>query len=180
MWQNDRKMIDVRPGRKASQLRSWLYRIFLLAALAGIARCGANAPSPGPPAVQVPTAELGGMWTGTTRVTPCQISGERCDAVNNVTFNLSQYGSQITGNYACEAGNADCRHGGADDSGKIYAGSASGSRINLAVRLPADTSDCYYSGSAGASNQASGVYVCYRGGMLIEEGVWNLVRQSAE
>jgi hypothetical protein len=161
-------------------LRGWLYRIFLLAALAGIARCGANSAPPPAPAVRVPTSEMGGLWTGTTRVTPCQLSGERCDAVNNVTFNLTQYGSQIIGNYACETGSADCRHGGADDSGKIYAGSASGSRINLAVKLPADTSECYYSGATDASNQASGVYVCYRGGMLIEEGIWNLVRQSAE
>jgi hypothetical protein len=130
--------------------------------------------------MEVPTTDMGGEWTGTTRVTPCALSGERCDAVNNVTFNLTQYGSQITGNYACTAGTSSCRHGGADDSGTILAGSASGNRVNLAVRLPADTSECYYSGSAGGSSEASGVYVCYRGGMMIEEGIWSLSHQAAE
>ncbi len=113
------------------------------------------------------------------RVTPCDVASVRCNAVNHVTFTLSQFGSQITGSYSCAAGNMSCRHGGADDSGKIMAGSVSGNQINLAVRLPADLSDCYYSGTATPA-QANGVYVCYRGGMMIEEGIWNLARQSPE
>jgi hypothetical protein len=130
--------------------------------------------------MDVPTAELGGLWTGTITVTPCELARERCNAVNNVTFALTQYGSQLIGNYTCAAGSMSCRHGGADDSGKIAAGSVSGNRINLAVKMPADTSDCYYSGAATAPSEASGVYMCYRGGRLIEEGNWNLVRQSSE
>lgn len=114
------------------------------------------------------------------RVTPCDVASVRCNAINNVSFTLNQYGSQITGSYSCAAGNMNCRHGGADDSGKIMAGSVSGSQINLAVRLPADMSDCYYSGSATSPAQANGVYVCYRGGRMIEEGIWSLGRQSSD
>jgi hypothetical protein len=168
-------------------VRGWLNRIFLLAALAGIARCGSTSPPPAPVAVPSPsaevsivsTAEVGGLWTGTIRVTPCALAGERCNAINNVTFALTQYGSQVTGNYTCAPGNADCRLGGADNSGKIVAGSVSGNRINVTVKLPADKSDCYYNGTT-SSAQANGVYVCYRGGRMIEEGVWTLARQSAE
>jgi len=163
-------------------VRGWLNRIFLLAALAGIARCG-TAPAPpavSPPGPAIPTADVGGLWTGTIRVSPCELSGERCNAVNNVTFTLSQYGSQITGSYACAAGNAECRLGGADNAGKITSGSVSGDRINVAVKLPADKSDCYYSGAATSPAQANGIYVCYRGGRMIEEGVWSLARQSPE
>ncbi len=130
--------------------------------------------------MQVPTADVGGLWTGQLRVTPCDVASQRCNAVNNVRFTLRQYGSQLTGSYVCAAGNMSCHHGGAADSGKIVAGSVSGNQINLAVRLPADLSDCYYNGSATSPAQANGVYVCYRGGLMIEEGVWSLARQSPE
>ncbi len=119
------------------------------------------------------------MWTGTTRVTPCDLAVVRCNAVNNVSFTLTQYGSQLTGIYACAAGDASCRHGGAADSGRITAGSVSGNRINLAVKVPADTSDCYYNGTTSEA-QANGVYVCYHDGRMIEQGVWALARQSPE
>ncbi len=166
-------------------MKGWLIRVFLLAALAGIARCGTTsippAPAPAPsPAPQVATAEVGGLWTGQMRVTPCDVGSVRCNAVNNIRFVLSQYGSQLTGSYACAAGNMSCRHGGADDSGKIVAGSVSGNQVNLAVRLPADLSDCYYSGTVTSPMQANGNYVCYRGGRMIEEGVWSALRQSPE
>jgi hypothetical protein len=130
--------------------------------------------------MEVSTADVGGLWTGTMRVTPCELATVRCNAVNNVTFTLTQYGSQLTGSYACAAGNASCRHGGADDSGNITAGSVSGNQLNLLVKLPADKSDCYYNGASASSAQANGVYVCYRDGRMIEEGVWSLVRQSPE
>jgi len=162
-------------------LKGWFVRILLLFALAGFMRCGATPPPPSPsPSMRVPTSEMGGLWTGTTRVMPCDLAVLRCNAVNNVTFNLTQYGSQVVGNYACAPGNMSCRHGGADDSGKIAAGSVSGNQINLAVSLPADSSDCYYNGKTDSSGQANGVYVCYASGKMIEQGVWNLTRQSAE
>jgi hypothetical protein len=161
-------------------VRGWLHRIFLLAALAGIARCGATSPPPPPPAPAVPTADIGGLWAGTAQVTPCALAADRCNGVNNVTFTLTQYGSQVIGRYTCAAENMSCRQGGADNSGNITAGSVSGNRINLAVKLPADMSDCYYSGAATAPAQANGVYMCYQGGRIIEEGVWSVARQGPE
>ncbi len=162
-------------------MRGWLNRMVLLMALAGVARCGTTSAPPAAPAPPgVPTAEIGGLWTGTIQVTPCELAIQRCNAINNVTFALTQYGSQVTGNYTCAPGSMSCRHGGADDAGTIAAGSISGNRVNLAVKIAADNSDCYYSGAAASATQARGVYVCYRGGMLIEEGVFNLVRQEAE
>ena len=165
-------------------MRGWLHRIFLLAALAGIARCGATSP-PSPtatpsPAIIVPTAEIGGLWAGTAQVTPCALAPDRCNAFNNVTFTLTQYGSQLIGTYTCAAGNMSCRQGGADNSGNITAGSISGNRLNLAVKLPADMSDCYFSGATTSQTQANGIYVCYLGGSMIEEGTWSLARQVAE
>lgn len=128
----------------------------------------------------VPTADIGGLWAGTAQVTPCELAVDRCDVFNNVTFTLTQYGSQLIGSYTCAAGNMSCRDGGADNSGNITAGSVSGNRINLAVKLPADLSDCYYSGATTAPAQANGIYLCYQEGRIIEEGVWSLARQAPE
>jgi hypothetical protein len=163
-------------------LRDWLHRIFLLAALAGIARCGAtSAPTPAPsPTMAVPTADIGGLWAGTAQVTPCALAADRCNGVNNVTFTLTQYGSQVIGRYTCATENMSCRQGGADNSGDITAGSVSGNRINLAVKLHADMSDCYYNGATTSPAQANGIYMCYLGGRMIEEGQWSLARQAAE
>jgi len=162
-------------------VKGWFYRILMLVAVAGLVRCGTTPPPQvRAPEPQVPTSELGGLWSGTMRVMPCDIAVQRCNAINDITFNLTQYGSQVVGNYACAAGNMDCRHGGADSSGKIAAGSVSGNQINLAVQLPADLSDCYYNGTAISADRADGVYVCYAGGRMIEQGVWNVTRQSPE
>ena len=60
------------------------------------------------------------------------------------------------------------------------AGSVSGNQINLAVKLPADLSECYYNGVATSPAQARGVYICYTGGRMIEEGVWSVARQSSD
>lgn len=164
-------------------MKGWLGRILILFTIAGFIRCGAT-PSPPPrdsdSAVTIPTSEVGGLWTGTTRVMPCDFAVVRCNAVNNVSFSLTQFGSQLVGNYACAAGNMACRHGGAANAGRIAAGSISGNQINLAVKVPSDLSDCYYNGKATSSAQADGVYVCYKGGRMIEEGVWNVTRQSSE
>jgi len=152
----------------------------LLVALAGIARCGTTSPPPPAQPNEIATAAVGGLWTGTMQVSPCELAAVRCNAVNNVTFTLTQYGSQVVGDYTCTAGNTSCRHGGADDSGKVTSGSVSGNQINLLVKVPADVSECFYNGATSSSAQASGVYVCYSEGRMIEEGVWNVARQSSE
>jgi hypothetical protein len=104
----------------------------------------------------------------------------RCNAVNNIALMVSQDGAQLTGKYTCAAGNMICRHGGADDSGRIDAGSIAGNRLNLSVMIPADLSNCYFSGSTTSPTQANGVYMCYQGGLQVEEGEWTVSRAAAD
>jgi hypothetical protein len=122
------------------------------------------------------------VWSGTTRAIPCDAlaAAGRCNAVNDITFALNQRGPQLTGKYTCANGDAICRHGGADDSGDINAGSISENQLNLSVMIPADSSNCYYHGSITSPSQANGVYMCYKGGMQVEQGVWTLSRAAAE
>lgn len=161
-----------------------LNRICLALILAGLAACGASPVTivPPPPSTVPPPEEIAGVWSGTSRAVPCDMLAAigRCNAVNNITFTLNQRGPQLTGRYTCATGTTVCRHGGADDSGDINAGSISGSQFNLSVIIPADVSNCYYHGATTSSAEANGVYVCYQGGKPVEQGVWNLSRTSAE
>ncbi len=121
---------------------------------------------------------MAGEWKGTSRVTDCEtLAGSaRCNAVNNIALMINQDGAELNGKYACAIGNMGCRHGGADDSGRIESGSISGNRINLSVMIPADLSNCYFSGNTTSPTQANGVYICYQGGLQVEEGEWSLSR----
>ncbi|HXR37075.1 MAG TPA: hypothetical protein VN754_14055 [Candidatus Binataceae bacterium] len=156
-------------------------RIVLIVALSGVTRCG-PASSPAPSIPRPSAADVAGAWTGTSRVTNCDmLSGSaRCNAVNNIALLISQNGAQLTGKYTCAIGNMICRHGGADDSGRIESGSISGNRLNLSVMIPADLSNCYFSGSTTSPTQANGVYMCYQGGLQVEEGEWNVSRAAAD
>jgi hypothetical protein len=169
---------------KRSSVSRSLTRIFLVLALAGLAGCGAGptAIAPAPPSAVPSPTEVAGAWSGTTRAIPCDVlaSAGRCNAVNNITITLNQSGSQLTGKYTCATGNMICRHGGADDSGDIDSGSISGNQFNLSVIIPADVSNCYYHGATTSATEANGVYMCYQGGMQVEQGVWNLSRAAAE
>jgi len=166
---------------KGLSVRGWLSRIVLIVALSGITRCG-PASSPAPSIPRPSAADVAGAWTGTSRVTNCDmLSGSaRCNAVNNIALLISQNGAQLTGKYTCAIGNMICRHGGADDSGRIESGSISGNRLNLSVMIPADLSNCYFSGSTTSPTQANGVYMCYQGGLQVEEGEWNVSRAAAD
>src|SRR5690242_11015976 len=51
------------------------------------------------------TADLSGLWTGTTRVVPpCSFSSGRCNAVNKITFSLRLKGDRIKGKFTCAYG----------------------------------------------------------------------------
>lgn len=129
----------------------------------------------GPACAQTPS--VAGMWSGTTRVTPpCSFSSGRCNAVNNVTFAMRLSGNRIKGKFTCAYGNLICRNGGADSTGKIVSGRVSGNQIRLTVVLPADVSNCYYSGVFTSPNAIRGSYMCYQGGELLEEGMWDVKR----
>src|SRR5271166_1207790 len=128
-------------ARKGFFVRGWLFRIVLIVALSGATRCGpVSAPAPSIP--RPSAADVAGAWTGTSRVTNCEVlaGSARCNAVNNIALMINQDGAQLTGRYTCAIGNMICRHGGADDSGRIESGSISGNRINLSVIIPADLS----------------------------------------
>ena len=126
-------------------------------------------------------ADVSGNWSGTTRVTPpCAWSSGRCNAVNNITFAFKLKGDYIKGKYTCAYGNMICRNGGADNTGKVVSGRVSGDQIRLSVVLPADVSNCYYNGMLTSPTSIRGGYMCYQGGELVEEGMWNVSRASGE
>ncbi len=126
------------------------------------------------------TPDVTGLWSGTTRVTPpCSFSSGRCNAVNNVTFTLRLKGDRVKGKFTCAYGNLICRNGGADNTGKVVSGRISGNQIRLSVVLPADVSNCYYNGMFTSPNAIHGSYMCYEGGELLEEGVFDVKRGSA-
>jgi hypothetical protein len=127
------------------------------------------------------TTEVSGLWSGTTRVTPpCSFSSGRCNAVNKITFMFKQKGDRIKGKFTCAYGNLNCRNGNADNRGKIVSGRIAGNEIRLSVVLPADVSNCYYNGMLTSANAIRGTYMCYQGGELLEEGMFEVKRGSAE
>jgi hypothetical protein len=124
---------------------------------------------------------VSGLWSGTTVVTPCFfVSGGRCNAQNKITLQLTDQNSQITGNYTCAYGNMICRNGGADNTGTVVWSRISGNQMRLNLAIPADGSNCYYNGMLPSANTMHGTYMCYNGGALVEEGVWDVKRASGQ
>lgn len=109
-----------------------------------------------------------------TQVLACDTVGSgRCQAVNIVNFSLYQRGSQLSGKYNCSYGSFECRHGGADSDGYVHWGDMRGSEVRLDVLLPSDLSSCLYNGDV-AGDKIAGMYRCYAGGALIEQGTWRM------
>jgi hypothetical protein len=124
---------------------------------------------------------VAGLWSGTTRaMPPCDFSAGRCNAVNKITFNLMQTGKHLKGKYTCAYGNMICRHGNADNSGKVVSGKVSGNQVRLSVVIPADVSNCYYNGVMTSPTTIHGSYQCYNGGELVEEGMWDVSQSAAQ
>ena len=139
----------------------------------------ANLKAPGSCFAQA--TNLGGYWSGTTRVTPpCRFSSGRCNAVNKITFSLRQKGNRLKGKYTCAYGTLNCRNGGADNTGKVVSGRVSGNQLRLSVVLPADVSNCYYNGMLTSATTIHGGYACYQGGSLLEEGEWDVTQAQAQ
>ena len=151
-------------------MRSWLCRIVLLALLIGIQSCASSQPL----SLGAPGTDVSGVWTGTSKVTP-PCTGSRCEAINNITLQLNQQGTDVSGGYTCANGTRVCRHEGADDSGKISQGTITGDHLTLNIQITADLSNCYFDGTA-ISGKLSGVYRCYNGAALVEEGVFEVTR----
>jgi hypothetical protein len=122
-------------------------------------------------------ANVSGLWSGTTLVTPCDfaLSG-RCNAQNKITLNLTQQSNRITGSYTCAYGTMICRNGGADTAGKVISGRTSGNQVRLSLLIPTDVSNCYYNGMLTSATAMHGTYMCFNGGDLVEEGTWDVKR----
>jgi hypothetical protein len=152
----------------------------VLIALLTFTACSARSASMDQPTPDKAAIDLSGVWQGEIRVLPCRPGTPaeigRCDAVNQITFNLHQSGSAVTGNYRCAIGTTVCRDANTTMRGKLIDGSVSGRNVTLRVMLPGDLSSCLYNGLDSAT-QIGGSYRCYQGGGLIETGQW-LVRRG--
>jgi hypothetical protein len=132
-----------------------------------------------PPAITTPTVDVTGRWEGESRVVDCTLSAllafGRCNAVNHITFSLSQTGDELIGNYHCFYGNMICRNGGADDAGNISSGWVRGDRVFLTIEIRSDGSTCRFNGHTSGARFAGG-YQCYQGGGLVEVGEFHTSR----
>ena len=158
-----------------------------LAILAGCSAESGQANPPGPASATVGATtgaatashtagsrDLGGVWEGTSLAT-CGVfvaDQNRCGAVNKVTFTFLQQGDDISGHYACNFGNQDCRN--LDESGKIEDGRIKSTLLTLRVEMQ-DGSDCMFNGQP-KGDAIEGGYSCLQGGGLIEQGYWNVRR----
>lgn len=157
-----------------------------LTILAGCSAESGQANQPGPASATVGAAaqasaprtagslDLGGVWEGTSLATCGVFVGDqnRCGAVNKITFTFLQHDTDVSGHYACNFGNQDCRN--LDESGKIEDGRIKSSLLTLRVAMQ-DGSDCMFNGQP-KGDAIEGGYSCLQGGGLIEQGYWNVRR----
>ena len=99
----------------------------------------------------------------------------RCNAVQKITFQIFQNGSELSGHYVCAFGNMVCRD--TNTTGKIADGTARHRGIALRVMLP-DGSSCLYNGRLAqhSRNVMQGTYFCMQGGGYLEQGSFRIQR----
>ena len=121
-------------------------------------------------------AGVEGLWSGTSLASCERLTTEfgRCNAQQKITFNIVRSNSKQGGTYSCEYGNMVCRNG--NDLGKIVGLTMTGSDLTrLRVELP-DGSSCLFSGIF-QKVEVRGIYQCYGGASIIEQGSWRASRQ---
>ena len=156
--------IGIRPKR----LRNLLLTLVLISAQA----CGSitdqaqTAPVP---------ADIGGQWSGISVASciPFQTPSGRCNAQQKVTFTFTKNESGLSGSYACAYGNMVCRNG--NDSGQVASVTASGSDYTLIRVQLSDGTSCLFKGIFEKA-EVKGVYSCYGGAAVIEQGSWRASR----
>jgi hypothetical protein len=118
-----------------------------------------------------------GLWEGTSTSTcmPMQPDISRCNAVQEITLQIFQNGSKLTGHYTCAFGNTVCRD--TNTTGKIADGTTRPGGIALRVMLP-DGSSCLYNGrlTQRSANAIDGSYFCMQGGGYLERGKFQVER----
>lgn len=157
---------------------------------AGEPQQSAPASAAAPAAQTAPAAESGanqesdftGLWEGisTSACLPMQPDASRCNAVQKITFQLFQQGSNLTGHYTCATGNMVCRD--SNTTGTIANGRVRAGGVDWRVMLP-DGSSCLYHGRLSGNNSRSnpqsrltGGYFCMQGGGYIEKGSYQVER----
>src|SRR5713226_3655927 len=109
-----------------------------------------------------PVADFGGLFAGNA----ISNGGRRVKLV----LDIQRSGRELTGNYSCAAGNANCRNqmtqgwvkGNVDES--IF-------RVSLQ-----DGSWCLFNLGMFYLSEGEGGYTCYLGGSIVEQGAFELKR----
>jgi hypothetical protein len=120
-------------------------------------------------------ADIGGQWSGTSVASciPFQTPAGRCNAQQKVTFTITKSESGWSGSYSCAYGNMVCRNG--NDSGQVASVTASGSDSTLIRVQLSDGTSCLFKGIFEKA-EVKGVYSCYGGAAVIEQGSWRASR----
>jgi hypothetical protein len=121
------------------------------------------------------TAEIGGQWSGISVASciPFQTPSGRCNAQQKVTFSFVKNESGWSGSYSCAYGNMVCRNG--NDLGQVASVTTSGTDFTLIRVQLSDGTSCLYKGIF-QKTKVNGVYSCYGGAAVIEQGSWRASR----
>ena len=114
--------------------------------------------------------KVSGVWQGTRTTTGGTGSGEY--KVHSIRFNLKQNGQDLSGSYSCFAGkkaNVDCNN----PVGTVTGGKVSATKVKLQIQALPNNLTCSFDGLVQASRM-TGNYVCYVGGTLASNGVWDV------
>ncbi len=145
-----------------------LSTLILLGACAGVSEAPKTPQvPPSLPAAEVVPVTAGpasGTWQGTTT--------SRANEIRNITLRIFQTGSEVTGDYGCEAGNTACRN--LNDSGRV-SGRLTGNSLSVAITMSPDNSRCYFTGTL-VESVIRGDYQCLAGGRIVELGSWRVKR----
>ena len=107
---------------------------------------------------------------------PLQPDAMRCNAVVNITLQMFQQGSALTGHYTCTTGTMVCRD--SNSTGTIADGRVRAAGVDMRVMMP-DGSSCLFNGRSSADssqNKLIGSYFCMQGGGYIEQGRFQVER----
>jgi|SRR5208282_481270 len=120
-------------------------------------------------------ADIGGQWSGISVASciPFQTPSGRCNAQQKMTFAFVKNESQWSGSYSCAYGNMICRNG--NESGQVASVTASGRDFTLIRVQLSDGTSCLFKGIFERA-KVNGVYSCYGGAAVIEQGSWRASR----
>ncbi|HLW70166.1 MAG TPA: hypothetical protein VKS22_06045 [Candidatus Binataceae bacterium] len=127
--------------------------------------------------IAIASPSAAGHWAGTSKVRcGTRLSAqERCNAIQNITFDLTQDEAEVAGTYSCAYGTQNCL--AMNRKGKITDGTFDGHSLMLSVDM-GNGSTCRFKGGL-KQKTGQGSYSC-KGQSAAEQGTWKLHRVSAE